>query len=46
MSPQKRNQLDELAFQRERIPITRRLFVIIKQNGQLDEQAGEVINFV
>ncbi|MBE5228417.1 MAG: PstS family phosphate ABC transporter substrate-binding protein [Microcystis aeruginosa PMC 728.11] len=39
--PQKRNQLNELAFQKGEYPITRRLFVIIKQNGQLDEQAGE-----
>ncbi|MFM7354496.1 MAG: phosphate ABC transporter substrate-binding protein, partial [Microcystis aeruginosa] len=38
---QKRNQLNELAFQKGEYPITRRLFVIIKQNGQLDEQAGE-----
>ncbi|MDB9509049.1 PstS family phosphate ABC transporter substrate-binding protein [Microcystis aeruginosa CS-338/01] len=39
--PQERNQLNELAFQKGEYPITRRLFVIIKQNGQLDEQAGE-----
>lgn len=39
--PRKRNQLNELAFQKGEYPITRRLFVIIKQNGQLDEQAGE-----
>jgi phosphate transport system substrate-binding protein len=39
--PQKRNQLNELAFQKGEYPITRRLFVIVEQNGQLDEQAGE-----
>lgn len=39
--PQQRNQLNELAFQKGEYPITRRLFVIIKQNGQLDEQAGQ-----
>jgi ABC-type phosphate transport system substrate-binding protein len=36
------SSLNELAFQTGEYPITRRLFVIIKQNGQLDEQAGEI----
>ncbi|MGK7933532.1 MAG: PstS family phosphate ABC transporter substrate-binding protein [Microcystaceae cyanobacterium] len=38
--PQKRNQLNKTAFQQGNYPITRRLFVIVKKNGQLDEQAG------
>jgi phosphate transport system substrate-binding protein len=38
--PQKRNQLNAAAFQSGQYPITRRLFVIIKQNGQSDQQAG------
>jgi phosphate transport system substrate-binding protein len=36
-----RNQLNMQAFQTGTYPITRRLFVIVKQNGQADEQAGE-----
>ncbi|EDX72320.1 hypothetical protein MC7420_989 [Coleofasciculus chthonoplastes PCC 7420] len=39
--PGQRNQLNKQAFQSGSYPITRRLFVIVKQNGQLDEQAGE-----
>ncbi|HBB33149.1 MAG TPA: phosphate ABC transporter substrate-binding protein [Cyanobacteria bacterium UBA8803] len=39
--PGQRNQLNAQAFQTGDYPITRRLFVIIKQNGQIDEQAGE-----
>ena len=39
--PQKRNILNEVAFSEAKYPITRRLFVIVKQNGQIDEQAGE-----
>ncbi|MFH7024658.1 MAG: PstS family phosphate ABC transporter substrate-binding protein [Heteroscytonema crispum UTEX LB 1556] len=39
--PQQRNQLNAIAFQTGEYPITRRLFVIVKQNGQNDEQAGE-----
>ncbi|NJO94080.1 MAG: PstS family phosphate ABC transporter substrate-binding protein [Hydrococcus sp. RM1_1_31] len=38
--PQQRNQLNQTAFQKGEYPITRRLFVIVKQNGQADEQAG------
>lgn len=36
-----RNTLNVKAIQDDEYPLTRRLFVIIKQNGQLDEQAGE-----
>lgn len=36
-----RNQLNIDAFQTDRYPLIRRLFVVIKQNGQADEQAGE-----
>jgi phosphate transport system substrate-binding protein len=39
--PGKRNQLNAEAFKSGQYPITRRLFVIIKQNGQADQQAGE-----
>lgn len=39
--PAKRNQLNLQAFLNGDYPITRRLFVIIKQNNQLDQQGGE-----
>ncbi|MES1025444.1 PstS family phosphate ABC transporter substrate-binding protein [Gloeocapsa sp. BRSZ] len=39
--PQERNQLNTAAFQADEYPITRRLFVIIKQNEQIATQAGE-----
>jgi len=39
--PQQRNQINATAFQTGDYPITRRLFVIVKQNGQADQQAGE-----
>jgi phosphate transport system substrate-binding protein len=39
--PQKRNQLNVDAFKSGEYPITRRLFVIVKQNSQIDQQAGE-----
>ncbi len=39
--PAQRNQLNGAAFQSGEYPITRRLFVIVKQNGQVDQQAGE-----
>ena len=39
--PQKRNQINTAAFQKGEYPITRQLFVIVKQNGQSDQQAGE-----
>lgn len=38
--PQQRNQLNQTAFQSGDYPITRRLFVIVKRNGEADEQAG------
>ncbi len=38
--PDKRNQLNISAFQSGQYPITRNLFVIVKQDGQFDEQAG------
>ncbi len=38
--PSQRNQLNTTAFQSGQYPITRRLFVIVKQNGQADQQAG------
>ncbi|MGD2183653.1 PstS family phosphate ABC transporter substrate-binding protein [Lusitaniella coriacea] len=39
--PARRNQVNGEAFQDGTYPITRRLFVIVKQNEQEDEQAGE-----
>jgi len=39
--PQQRNQLNADALQSGEYPITRRLFVIVKQNSQSDQQAGE-----
>lgn len=39
--PHKRNQLNAAAFKSGEYPITRRLFVIVKQNNQNDQQAGE-----
>jgi phosphate transport system substrate-binding protein len=36
-----RTQLNSNAFQTGEYPITRRLFVVVKQNGQIDQQAGE-----
>ncbi|GAC1461135.1 MAG: hypothetical protein NVS2B14_11680 [Chamaesiphon sp.] len=39
--PGKRNQLNVEAFQQGKYPLTRNLFVVIKQNGQIDEQAGK-----
>lgn len=39
--PKQRNQLNTSAFQSGEYPITRRLFVIIKQDGEIDQQAGE-----
>ena len=38
--PQKRNQLNIAAFRSDEYPMTRRLFVVVKKNGQLEEQAG------
>jgi phosphate transport system substrate-binding protein len=39
--PQQRNKLNVTAFQNGTYPITRQLFVIVKQNGQSDQKAGE-----
>ncbi len=39
--PSQRNQLNKAAFQSGDYPITRRLFVIVKQNGQIDQEVGE-----
>lgn len=38
--PRYRNQLNAEQFQNGEYPITRQLFVIVKQNGQLEEQVG------
>jgi phosphate transport system substrate-binding protein len=35
------NKLNSNAFRRGDYPITRKLFVIVKLNGQNDQQAGE-----
>jgi phosphate transport system substrate-binding protein len=39
--PQQRNQINSKDFQSGAYPITRRLFVIVKQDGSVDRQAGE-----
>lgn len=39
--PQRRNQINATAFASGEYPITRRLFLIVKQNEQSDRQAGE-----
>ena len=39
--PGKRNQLNIKAFQSGQYPMTRNLFVVIKQNNQTEQQAGE-----
>ncbi|KYC39459.1 phosphate ABC transporter substrate-binding protein [Scytonema hofmannii PCC 7110] len=39
--PKQRNQLNAVAFQKNQYPITRRLFVIVKHEGNSDQQAGE-----
>jgi phosphate transport system substrate-binding protein len=42
-----RSQLNTQAFQNGSYPITRNLFVVIKQNGQAEQQAGEAyVNFL
>ena len=38
--PQRRNQIDRQVFQSAKYPLTHYLFVIIKQNGKIEEQAG------
>jgi len=39
--PERRNQINRKALQNGEYPLTRLLFVIVKQDGQLDQQAGE-----
>jgi phosphate transport system substrate-binding protein len=39
--PAQRNQLNASAFQSGQYPLTRSLFVIVKENGQIEQQAGE-----
>jgi ABC-type phosphate transport system substrate-binding protein len=39
--PQQRNEVNIEAIQSNEYPITRRLFAIIKQDGSIDEEAGE-----
>jgi phosphate transport system substrate-binding protein len=39
--PSQRNRLNSQAFRNGNYAITRNLFVIVKQNGQTDQQAGE-----
>ncbi|QSJ16766.1 PstS family phosphate ABC transporter substrate-binding protein [Nostoc sp. UHCC 0702] len=41
LCPAQRNQLNVQAFRSGDYPITRNLFVILKQNAQTDQQAGE-----
>ena len=38
--PQRRNQINHQAFQAEQYPLIRHLYLIIKQNGEVEEQAG------
>ncbi len=38
--PNQRNTINKTAFQKAIYPLTRNIFVIVKKNGQLDEQAG------
>ncbi|MGD1911285.1 MAG: PstS family phosphate ABC transporter substrate-binding protein [Rivularia sp. (in: cyanobacteria)] len=38
--PKKRNKLNTEAFKSGKYPITRRLFVVVKKNVQIDEKAG------
>jgi phosphate transport system substrate-binding protein len=39
--PNQRNKLNITAFQQGSYPLTRNLFVVIKQNGQIEQQSGE-----
>ncbi len=39
--PQKRNQVNTEAILNGQYPLTRRLIVVVKQSGQIDQQAGE-----
>lgn len=38
--PRQRNQLNIDAFRSDEYPMTRRLFVVVKKNGQIEEEAG------
>lgn len=39
--PPDRNRLNQAAFQSGQYPLTRNLYVVVKQNGQAEQQAGE-----
>ncbi|WP_407657029.1 PstS family phosphate ABC transporter substrate-binding protein [Mastigocoleus testarum] len=39
--PDKRNKLNIAAFKSDEYPMTRRLFVVVKNNGQIEEEAGK-----
>lgn len=39
--PAQRNQLNAKAFQSGEYPLTRNLYVVVKQNGQVEERAGD-----
>ncbi|WP_254174511.1 PstS family phosphate ABC transporter substrate-binding protein [Planktothrix pseudagardhii] len=39
--PQQRNQINPVVFRTGDYPLTRRLFIIVKQNNPIDQQAGE-----
>ncbi len=39
--PQQRNRLNTTAIQAGQYPLTRQLFVVIKENGQREQQAGQ-----
>jgi phosphate transport system substrate-binding protein len=39
--PTRRNQVNTEAIQSGKYPLTRRMVVVVKQDGQLDQQAGE-----
>ena len=39
--PNQRNQLNTAAFQSGEYPLTRNLYVVVKQNGQVEQRAGE-----
>ncbi|MBP5975163.1 substrate-binding domain-containing protein [Brasilonema sp. CT11] len=39
--PQQRNQVNTQVFLSGQYPLSRRLSVVVKQNGQIDQQAGE-----
>ena len=40
--PSQRNQINSTALRSGDYPLTRRLFVIVREDGQIDQQAGEV----